>query len=69
LGGPIALVQNGDTITIDADTLTLQVAVSDEELAARKQKWTNKDVSDLQGTLKKYNKLVGTASQGCVTDL
>jgi dihydroxy-acid dehydratase len=67
-GGPIGLVRNGDIITIDADNLQLSVAVSDEELAERKKTWKPKDISDLQGTLKKYNKLVATASEGCVTD-
>lgn len=68
-GGPVALVQDGDTITIDADSLTLHLHVSDEALAKRKESWVNKDLSDLQGTLKKYNKLVASASEGCVTDL
>jgi dihydroxy-acid dehydratase len=67
-GGPIGLVQNGDIITIDADGFKLTVAVSDEELEERKKSWRQKDISDLQGTLKKYNKLVSTASEGCVTD-
>lgn len=67
-GGPIGLVQNGDIITIDADRLKLSVAVSEEEFVERKKSWKQKDVSDLQGTLKKYNKLVSTASEGCVTD-
>lgn len=67
-GGPIGLLQNGDIITIDADTLTLSCAVSDAEMAERKKHWKNKDLSDLQGTLKKYNKLVSSASEGCVTD-
>ncbi|PZX59588.1 dihydroxy-acid dehydratase [Algoriphagus ratkowskyi] len=67
-GGPIGLVKNGDIITIDADGLKLSVAVSDEELIERKKSWKQKDISDLQGTLKKYNKLVSTASEGCVTD-
>ncbi|WP_111612541.1 dihydroxy-acid dehydratase [Algoriphagus yeomjeoni] len=67
-GGPIGLVQNGDIITIDADGLKLTVAVSDEELAERKKSWKQKEMPELQGTLKKYNKLVSTASEGCVTD-
>mgnify|MGYP006206719505 FL=1 len=67
-GGPIGLLQNGDIITIDADSLTLSCAVSDAEMAERKKNWKNKDLSDLQGTLKKYNKLVSSASEGCVTD-
>lgn len=68
LGGPIGLLQDGDVITIDADTLELKCAVSEEEFAERKKHWVNKDLSGLQGTLKKYNKLVSTASEGCVTD-
>ncbi|SFU05320.1 dihydroxy-acid dehydratase [Algoriphagus locisalis] len=67
-GGPIGLVKNGDIITIDADGLKLSVAVSDEELAERKKSWKQKEMPELQGTLKKYNKLVSTASEGCVTD-
>ncbi|MFC5627262.1 dihydroxy-acid dehydratase [Algoriphagus winogradskyi] len=67
-GGPIGLVQNGDIITIDADGLKLSVAVSDAELAERKKSWKQKEMPELQGTLKKYNKLVSTASEGCVTD-
>lgn len=67
-GGPIGLVQNGDIITIDADGLKLSVAVSDADLAERKKSWKQKEMPDLQGTLKKYNKLVSTASEGCVTD-
>ncbi len=69
LGGPIGLLQNGDLVTIDADTLTLSCAVSDEEFSERKKTWVNKGLSNLQGTLKKYNKLVSSASLGCVTDL
>lgn len=67
-GGPIGLVNNGDIITIDADGLKLTVNVSEEEFAERKKSWKQKDISDLQGTLKKYNKLVSSASDGCVTD-
>jgi dihydroxy-acid dehydratase len=68
LGGPIAMVKDGDIITIDADNLTMSFNVTDEELAERKKNWVNKDLSGLQGTLKKYNQLVATASEGCVTD-
>jgi len=67
-GGPIGLLKDGDKITIDADTLSLSCDVSDSEMEARKKIWKNKDLSDLQGTLKKYNKLVSSASEGCVTD-
>lgn len=68
LGGPIGLLKNGDLITIDADLLELSCKVSEEEFAERKKTWKNKDLSGLQGTLKKYNLLVSTASEGCVTD-
>jgi dihydroxy-acid dehydratase len=67
-GGPIGLLRDGDIITIDADSLSLSCEVSDAEMEARKKVWKNKDLSDLQGTLKKYNKLVSSASEGCVTD-
>ncbi len=67
-GGPIGLLVAGDMITIDADKLELSVNVSEEEFAKRKKTWTQKVIPGLQGTLKKYNKLVSTASEGCVTD-
>jgi dihydroxy-acid dehydratase len=67
-GGPIGLLRDGDIITIDADSLSLSCEVSEAEMGARKKVWKNKDLSDLQGTLKKYNKLVSSASEGCVTD-
>lgn len=68
LGGPIGLLRDGDMITIDADRLELSCGVSVEEFVERKKTWKNKDLSGLQGTLKKYNLLVSTASEGCVTD-
>lgn len=68
LGGPIGLLKDGDLITIDADRLELSCTVSEEEFTERKKTWKNKDLSGLQGTLKKYNLLVSTASEGCVTD-
>jgi dihydroxy-acid dehydratase len=67
-GGPIGLLENGDLITIDADTMELSVAVSDEAFAERKKSWKQREIPGLQGTLKKYNKLVSSASEGCVTD-
>jgi dihydroxy-acid dehydratase len=67
-GGPIGLLQDGDMITIDTDHQGLSVAVSEEEFAVRKKSWSPKVLEGLQGTLKKYNKLVATASEGCVTD-
>jgi dihydroxy-acid dehydratase len=68
LGGAIALVKDGDVITIDANNLTIDLAVTQSELAERMKNWKNKDLSHLQGTLKKYNLLVATASEGCITD-
>ncbi len=67
-GGPIGLLEDGDEITINADTLELSTSVSDEDFAERKKSWKQKSTAHLQGTLKKYNKLVATASEGCVTD-
>jgi dihydroxy-acid dehydratase len=67
-GGPIGLLRDGDLITIDTDSQSLQVAVSEEEFATRKVNWSPKPIEGLQGTLKKYNRLVATASEGCVTD-
>lgn len=67
-GGPIGLLKDGDIITIDADNFNLSVDVSEAEFAERKKSWSPKPIEGLQGTLKKYNKLVATASEGCVTD-
>ena len=67
-GGPIGLLRDGDLITIDAETHSISCALSEEELESRKKVWKNKDISHLQGTLKKYSQLVSTASEGCVTD-
>ena len=68
LGGPIALVQDGDTITVDADNAEVNLDVSDEELAARKAKWQAPDAYTQRGTLAKYATLVSSASEGAVTD-
>ena len=67
-GGPIALVANGDRITIDAVKNTLSVDLSDEELAARRRQWTQPPYKAKRGTLYKYIKNVKSASEGCVTD-
>ena len=67
-GGPIALVQDGDVITIDAQTSRLDVDVSDEELGRRRAAWTMPAYKVSQGTLFKYIKTVQDASEGCVTD-
>ncbi|WP_420154609.1 dihydroxy-acid dehydratase [Siphonobacter sp.] len=68
-GGPIALVQDGDLITIDAVNNVLQVHISDEEMAARKAAWAAPENPFKQGVLRKYIKNVSSASLGCVTDL
>jgi dihydroxy-acid dehydratase len=67
-GGPLALVVNGDQITIDVETNTLSVALSDEELTARRKSWTPPPFKATRGTLYKYIKNVKSASEGCVTD-
>ncbi len=67
-GGPIALVCDGDRITIDDETHEICVDISDEEMASRAAAWTAPDYKASQGTLWKYIKLVSDASSGCVTD-
>ncbi|MCS7017725.1 MAG: dihydroxy-acid dehydratase [Cytophagales bacterium] len=68
VGGPIALVRNGDTILIDAVNRRLEVLVSDEELAQRRQDWQMPPYKVQNGALWKYIKNVSSASEGCVTD-
>ncbi|KAF2763339.1 dihydroxy-acid dehydratase [Pseudovirgaria hyperparasitica] len=67
-GGPIGLVQDGDEITIDAESRELNVAVSDADMEARRQAWTPPPLKYSKGTLFKYAKLVKDASHGAVTD-
>jgi dihydroxy-acid dehydratase len=67
-GGTIALVKEGDTITIDAHTLTLQLQVSDEELAKRRAAWTPPAPRYTRGVLAKFAKLASSASSGAVLD-
>jgi dihydroxy-acid dehydratase len=67
-GGPIALVCNGDVITIDAERNELSVAVPDDEMAARRSAWVMPEYKAKRGTLAKYIRLVKSASVGCVTD-
>ena len=69
LGGPIGLVQEGDSITIDAHKLLIQLNVSDEELARRKAQWKQPAPRYRRGLLAKYMRLVSTASRGAVTDV
>ena len=67
-GDGIALVQDGDIITIDAESNTLSMAVSDEALQQRRAAWRTPAPKFTKGVLYKYMKTVSSASQGCVTD-
>jgi dihydroxy-acid dehydratase len=67
-GGPIALVRNGDKITIDAGKRLLAVDLPDAELKARREAWRMPPYKATRGTLAKYIRLVKNASMGCVTD-
>ncbi|EJT76092.1 dihydroxy-acid dehydratase [Gaeumannomyces tritici R3-111a-1] len=67
-GGPIALVRDGDTITIDAEQRVIDTDVSPDEMARRKAEWRAPPSRADKGTLKKYASLVSDASHGCVTD-
>ena len=67
-GGPIALVEDGDTITIDAKKHTIELEVDEAELAVRRERWTPPPLAATRGTLFKYIKNVKSASEGCVTD-
>jgi dihydroxy-acid dehydratase len=69
VGGPIAVVQDGDQITICAETNTLSMNVSDEEIAKRLSKWKKPKMVVTRGTLAKYSHLVGDASHGAMTDM
>ena len=67
-GGPIALVQTGDQVTIDSQNGEINMDVSPEELEKRRAAWTQPPYKANRGTLYKYIKNVKTASEGCVTD-
>lgn len=67
-GGAIAFVQDGDVITIDAETNAINVDVSAEELAKRKESWVQPALKFKKGVLYKYARSVSSAAQGCVTD-
>jgi len=67
LGGPIALLKDGDIIVIDAATNTLRVELSDAELETRRAAWRPVERASLGGALEKYEKLVGPAKHGAVT--
>ena len=67
-GGTIALVEEGDSITIDAHRLLIQLNVADDVLAARRARWRPPAPRYTHGVLAKYMRLVSTASRGAVTD-
>lgn len=67
-GGVIGLVEDGDTITIDAETNSINVDVSEEELKRRKEHWVAPELKFKKGVLYKYARSVSSAAQGCVTD-
>ncbi|WP_426063834.1 dihydroxy-acid dehydratase [Flavobacterium sp. DSP2-3-1] len=67
-GGGIALIENSDVITIDAVKNTINLKISDEELAKRKANWKKPESPIKQGVLLKYMRSVSSASEGCVTD-
>jgi dihydroxy-acid dehydratase len=67
LGGPIALVEDGDQITIDAVERTITLQISDQEMQARRQRWTAPQSVEGPGVLRKYAAMVSSASEGAVT--
>ena len=67
-GGAIALVNDGDIITIDAETNSILLEVSDEILQERKAQWNAPALKVSRGVLYKYARTVSSASEGCVTD-
>ncbi|MBT8181331.1 MAG: dihydroxy-acid dehydratase, partial [Eudoraea sp.] len=67
-GGNIALLEDGDIITIDAEKNSISVDLTDTELNERRVKWKQPTLKVKRGSLYKYAKMVSSASQGCVTD-
>jgi dihydroxy-acid dehydratase len=68
VGGPIALVKEGDSITIDAHKRLIQLNVAEDELARRRAQWKQPAARYTRGLMAKYTRLVSTASKGAVTD-
>ncbi len=68
VGGPLALLEDGDRIKLDALRRTIEVELSEEELQERRERWTAPPLKTSAGTLFKYVRSVRSASQGCVTD-
>ena len=69
VGGPLAIVEDGDQITIDSETKTIDVQLSDEEMDLRLRKWQPPAPKATRGLLAKYARLVSSASEGAVTDM
>jgi dihydroxy-acid dehydratase len=68
-GGTIALVKDGDIIKLDAINNTIDVMLTEEEIATRRANWQQPPLKATSGALYKYAKLVSSADKGCVTDL
>ena len=67
-GGPIAIIQNGDSITIDAEKRSITLDIPQSEIDVRLRKWSPPKPKYTQGVLAKYAKLVSSAHEGAVTD-
>ena len=67
MGGPIALVEEGDTISVDVDAKELNLEVPDDVLAERRARWTPPAPNYTSGALAKYAALVSPASEGAIT--
>ena len=67
-GGPLALVRDGDRIEIDGVRNTIDVALDEAELEARREAWEAPPLKAKRGTLHRYIKTVSSASTGCITD-
>ena len=67
-GGPLAFVEDGDTIEIDVTKHTIDLEVREDEISRRRARWTPPPLKATRGTLYKYIKNVKPASEGCVTD-
>lgn len=68
-GGPIAVVQNGDIISINAKTVSIEIMVDENELNRRKQEWKMKPYKVQNGYLRRYISNVQDASHGCICDI
>ena len=69
VGGPIALVEEGDIISIDIDNCSLNVKISDEEMAARRAKWQPRQPRVTTGYLARYEKLVTSGNRGAILEM